>query len=251
MKCLSYAFFVLLLAGIGFAQMSPQYAEYSSMSYDPANHILSQTVIVEGSTVGGCYVPCGPPQYHTTCPLPGCLDATHSSTIVNTLVAKGVTYGGTTTSGGHYPFSYFADSFTVIVPGVQPMDTGSGTEGGYVSCSANGMMFAGQGGTGGITDLWEIAFTFLKYVSTIRQYQRGGVTAYDVAVINYCTPATTPPDMDPHGAALDQLGIYKYYDMDGICIRPAPSFPWTCGGIAIGNILQNAPPGNCTKWPLN
>ena len=227
--------FLLLLVGASFGQsMVPQarYYQYTTRSYNKANHRLTQTITVEGTTVGSCN-------------FPSCINATHSSMITNTLVVNGTTHGGNHTFGPYSPWNFFTN--TVSTDTFLPIGgIATSKVEGYVLCTVAGYVFSSI-----IWDYIEATYTLEKYVSTARVYQSGpGVTAYDVNVIDWCTPATTPPDFS--NTFLGGVGsITPFYQVIGICTRPTNSGPWgPCHGVSIDDYINKAAPrASCTKNP--
>lgn len=114
------ALILFVATGAGQLQqtMVPQYAAYVSYSYDDTNNLLYQTVLVDGTTTGGCTqtitVVCGPNGQTCTYQFThqSCLTAVHTPTITNQLGNA----GGTSTGPSVNPFSYLSYQTTTSLP---------------------------------------------------------------------------------------------------------------------------------------
>ena len=234
MKFLKLFLFLIALSTAAVGQsMKYSYEMYSYSAYNPTTKTLSQTVTVEGSSTGNCPFPCGNPP------------AAHTSHITNTLTFSGVVSGGTTTSPGHNPFTYFSDSTTtaVVVKPSDDLDDITEGSGGSVICNYAGTIFA----VGFLSNYIEPAFTLTKWVSTVDERLSGCcTTVYDVNVIDWCTAATTPPDN-----SISYIGAVKavepFYEVWAVCVRLFPTESWTCEGEGVEYPLKNAPKATCTK----
>jgi hypothetical protein len=132
-----------IISHLCIAQMNPQYESYVTWAAYPGENKIYQTVIVDGTTTGGCtftYV-CGPNNQQCTGTYPWCSTARHYARITN--VVNGV--GGTSTGPQISPFQYMSYQTTTVATVEQGEEVPSSWEGAAI-CTVIGEMFKGGGG---------------------------------------------------------------------------------------------------------
>lgn len=234
------------------AQMTPAYTLYQSFVFDSANNTLTQTVSIQGTTLGSCTTPCCRstpyPPYYTCpgCPIPGCAGAIHTANIRN----KIGTVGGETVGPAVPAFGYINYSTSVtatLTPGVISQGDGNGC----VSCSVIGTFWC----LGGNIEV-EAAFTRTDWRGSPPPTCSGSgqQTECRYPTVNNCTPETTPPDLNVVAVdSGDYRGIATYLSWMNVaaCIRFHQGQSWTCTKpfAQLQGINSQMPPYACTHNP--
>lgn len=160
---------VFLLLGFGVCQqMTPQYDSYATYSMD-ANLNISQTVVLEGTATGSCYVTvvCGPNGQQCTYPIAACSNATHTPSITNVVGSA----GGTSYAAAVNAFSYISYQTTTTVPwspGAADVNYSWGTN---ISCSfSGGSTFFSSSGNPGRIGARVTTYSYLFTANNIANY---------------------------------------------------------------------------------
>lgn len=152
MKKLSLTLLLLLFAAVCVAQnsgqgMTPEYSSYATDAVDDNNQgIIYQTVVVDGTTQGSCYItnPCGPNGQTCTITIQSCVTAVHTPNICNTITSQyNGSAGGCTTGPSQNPFAYMSYTTTTSLQLLSD-DTVSMDNTWSVVCSAIGAVGSGS-----------------------------------------------------------------------------------------------------------
>jgi hypothetical protein len=235
----------LSLPAVLFAQMTPQYSGYQSLSVNTGMTTGYSTVVVQGTTnpySQNCYYPC---QYGT-CQIPNC-PSTHTPKILN----QYGTIGGWQTGPGYQPNAVINYSTTIAVP-LDPVH-GSQTKGtgdAQVSCNGCSCLISD------FTFNWEFAFTGVVWPGTPPPVCTENPAHCQWTVHNNCTAATSPPDYNLEGKVLGDTPKVATTELSwtvlGLCTRFGTSGPWACShGFGSWNTGWNVivPPYSCTHNP--
>jgi hypothetical protein len=131
-----------IISHLCIAQMNPQYESYVTWAAYPGENKIYQTVIVDGTTTGGCtftYV-CGPNNQQCTGTYPWCSTARHYARITN--VVNGV--GGTSTGPQISPFQYMSYQTTTVATVEQGEEVPSSWEGAAICTVIGGDVQRGR-----------------------------------------------------------------------------------------------------------
>jgi hypothetical protein len=190
------------VSGACVASYYPQYESYTTITLDDT--YLYQTVVVDGTTTGDCYYPCGCGQYGCNqCPIANC-PADHTPSVQNELGDA----GGWTTGAVQTMFAYTSLQTTAQLAYVEGQSYPSTTRG-RIWCAVRAAFIIDAYIMG-----WDysVARTYAKYTSG----STGTAPVILCNAANDCTPATSPP--------MCSVGAVKEAEVPDC----ATHTPWVC-----------------------